>query len=93
MLRLETTTPQVCFIRMVRTALGMSVAQLSRRMSVTMAAIYNAEDAEHSGGLTLLRMGEIAEAMNSRFVCGMVPMGKTHRVGSSLWSCHDPWRV
>jgi len=65
--------PKEGWIRTARKALSMSAAQLARRMGVTRAAISNTEKAELSGGVTLKRLEELAEAMNCRFVYAIVP--------------------
>jgi predicted DNA-binding mobile mystery protein A len=66
-------TPPEGWIRTMRKALGMSGAQLARRMGVTRARISNAEQAEMSGGATLKSMKATAQAMDCRFVYAIVP--------------------
>ena len=65
--------PSEGWIRTVRKALGMSGAQLARRMGVTRARIAQAEQAELEGGITLKSMQATAEAMGCRFVYAFVP--------------------
>jgi predicted DNA-binding mobile mystery protein A len=66
-------TPSEGWLRSVRKALGMSGAQLARRMGVTRARISNAEKDELRGAVTLQSMQTAAEAMGCRFVYAMVP--------------------
>jgi len=66
-------TPAEGWIRTVRKALGMSGAQLAKRMGVTRARIAQAEKAELDGGVTLKSMQATAEAMGCRFVYAFVP--------------------
>ena len=66
--------PPEGWIRTMRKALGMSGAQLARRMGVTRARISYAEQAELSGGMTLNSMQAAAEAMGCRFVYAFVPV-------------------
>lgn len=66
-------TPTEGWIRTVRKALGMSGAQLAKRMGVTRARIAQAEKAELDGGVTLKSMQAAAEAMGCRFVYAIVP--------------------
>lgn len=66
-------TPPEGWIRTVRKALGMSGAQLARRMGVTRARIAQAEKAELDGGVTLRSMQAAAEAMGCRFVYAFAP--------------------
>jgi predicted DNA-binding mobile mystery protein A len=66
-------TPSEGWLRTVRKALGMSGAQLARRMGVTRARIAAAEKDELDGGITLKSMQATAEAMGCRFVYAIVP--------------------
>ena len=66
-------TPPEGWLRTVRKALGMSGAQLAKKMGVTRARIAQAEQAEISGGTTLKSMQAAAEAMGCRFVYAIVP--------------------
>lgn len=66
-------TPSEGWMRTVRKALGMSGAQLAKRMGVTRARIAQAEHAELTGGTTLKSMQAAAEAMGCRFVYAIVP--------------------
>lgn len=65
--------PPEGWLRTVRKALGMSGAQLARKMNVTRARIAQAENAELNGGITLKSMQATAEAMGCRFVYAIVP--------------------
>lgn len=66
-------TPSEGWLRTARKALGMSGAQLARRIGVTRARIASAEQAELSGGITLKSLQTAAEAMGCRFVYAIVP--------------------
>ena len=65
--------PSEGWIRTVRTALGMSGAQLGRRLGVTRASVSNTEKAELNGGVTLKAMQQMAEGMGCRFAYAIVP--------------------
>jgi predicted DNA-binding mobile mystery protein A len=65
--------PSEGWIATTRKALGMSAAQLGRKLDVTRARISQAEQAELSGGVTLKTMQTAAEAMGCRFVYAIVP--------------------
>jgi len=69
--------PSEGWLRTVRKALGMSGAQLSKKMGVTRARVAQAENAELTGGITLKSMRATAEAMGCRFVYAVVP---PHRI-------------
>jgi predicted DNA-binding mobile mystery protein A len=65
--------PTEGWIATVRKALGMSGAQLARRLGVTRARISQVERAELSGGVTLKAIQAIAQTMGCRFVYAIVP--------------------
>jgi predicted DNA-binding mobile mystery protein A len=74
------STPPEGWIVTVRKALGMSGAQLAKRLGVTRARVSQAERAETDGGVTLKTMQTIAEAMGCRFVYAIVPDGRIRDV-------------
>lgn len=61
------------WLKTARTALGMSGAQLARRVGVSRASVSRAERAEPSGRVTLKTMRAMAEAMDCRLVYAVVP--------------------
>jgi len=65
--------PPEGWIATARKALGMSGAQLAKRLGVTRARVSQAERAEPSGSITLKTMRATAEAMGCRFVYAIVP--------------------
>jgi predicted DNA-binding mobile mystery protein A len=69
----QTVLPPEGWIATTRKALGMSAAQLARRLGLTSARIFQAEQAEPLGGVTLKTMHAMAEAMGCRFVYAIVP--------------------
>lgn len=71
--REQRTQPREGWIATARKALGMSAAQLGRRLGVTRARVSQAEHAEVLGGVTLKTMQTMAEAMGCRFVYAIVP--------------------
>jgi predicted DNA-binding mobile mystery protein A len=73
-------TPAEGWLRTARKALGMSGAQLARRMGVTRARIAHAEHAELSGAITLKSMQAAAEAMGCKFVYAIVPPGSVEEL-------------
>jgi predicted DNA-binding mobile mystery protein A len=68
-------TPPEGWLRTVRNALGMSGAEVAKKMGVTRARVTQAEHAELAGGITLKSMQATAEAMGCRFVYAIVPTG------------------
>lgn len=73
--------PSEGWIATTRKALGMSAAQLARRLGVTRARASKVEQAERVGGVTLRTMRAAAEAMGCRFVYAIVPVeGRVEKV-------------
>ena len=69
----DVTTPPEGWLCTVRKALGMSAAQLARRLGKSRALISKTEKSELDGGVTLKTMQSMAETMNCRFVYAIVP--------------------
>lgn len=67
--------PSEGWLRTVRQALGMSGAQLARKMGVTRSQISQSEKNELSGAISLKTLQAMAEAMNCRVVYALVPNG------------------
>lgn len=67
------SVPQKGWIRAIRTALGMTGAQLGRRLKTSRQRIARIEQDEKLGRVTLNTMQSAAEAMDCVFVYGLVP--------------------
>ncbi len=65
--------PDEGWIRTARKALGMSGADLARRLGKTRALVSQTEKAEQQGGVTLKLMQNMASAMGCKFVYAIVP--------------------
>lgn len=65
--------PQGGWLRGIRNALGMSVADVARRAGVTGPAVTQAERSERSGTIRLETLQRFAAAMNCRVVYAVVP--------------------
>lgn len=65
--------PNEGWIATVRKALGMSGADLARRLNVTRENVRKAEQSERAGAATLKTLQSAAEAMGCRFVYAIVP--------------------
>ena len=66
-------TPPEGWLRTERNALGMSGAEVGKKMGVTRARVTQAEHAELTGGVTLKSMKATADAMGCRFVYAIIP--------------------
>ncbi|MET0091013.1 MAG: mobile mystery protein A [Candidatus Thiodiazotropha sp.] len=69
----DLTMPSEGWLRTARKALGMSGAQLARRLGVTRAMVSNTERAEQDGGVTLKTLQNMAQAMDCRLVYAIIP--------------------
>lgn len=65
--------PKEGWIATVRKALGMSGAQLARRLNVTRGHVSKTEKAELAGSVTIKTMENMARGMDCRFVYAIVP--------------------
>lgn len=65
--------PKSGWIATVRKALGMSGAELGRRIDLKRGRISQVEKAESDGGVTLKTMEKMAEGLGCRFVYAIVP--------------------
>ena len=65
--------PSEVWVATVRKALGMSGAQLARRLGVSRASVSQTEKNEMSGSVTLKHMQKAANALGCRFVYAIVP--------------------
>jgi predicted DNA-binding mobile mystery protein A len=67
------TRPSRGWIRAVREALGMTTAQLAKRMDVSQPRIVELEKAEASGNITMRSLERAAEALGCQVVYALIP--------------------
>ncbi|MCB1827981.1 MAG: mobile mystery protein A [Coxiellaceae bacterium] len=65
--------PKKGWLRMLRSALGLSSYQLARRMAVSQSRVAQLERSEVNGSVTLKSLSAAAEAMNCQLVYAIVP--------------------
>ncbi len=65
--------PGTGWLKAIRKALGMSMQQMSAKLSISPQAINDAEKRELEGTLSIRTMKEMAKAMDMKFVYGFVP--------------------
>jgi len=65
--------PPKGWLRAVRDALGMTMAQFARRLGVSQPRIVQLEQSEASGSVTLNTLQRAAEALGCRLVYALVP--------------------
>ncbi|MBK7909287.1 mobile mystery protein A [Candidatus Pollutiaquabacter sp.] len=61
------------WVRSIRTAVGMSLAQLGRKLTMTKQGALDIERREQDGTITLKSLQEAARAMDMQLVYGFVP--------------------
>src|SRR6185312_67253 len=61
------------WIKAIREALGMTTAQLARRIGVKQPTLVNIEQSEAKGTVQLATLRRVAEAMNCKLVYALVP--------------------
>lgn len=66
-------TPERGWLRTIRESLGMSTAQLGRRLGVAKQTVSALERREQDGAVTLQALREAAAALNSELVYAIVP--------------------
>lgn len=65
--------PRQGWVRTIRKALGMTIRQLAKRLSVVPSRVVKIEASEMEGGVTLRTMQSVAEAVDCRFVYSFIP--------------------
>jgi predicted DNA-binding mobile mystery protein A len=83
----ETSRPPKGWVRAIRDALGMTTAQLARRLGVSQPRIVELEKSELSGGVTLHTLQRAAEALGCRLVYALIPekpLAETVRASAEL---------
>jgi predicted DNA-binding mobile mystery protein A len=73
MLQVEFQPPSGGWLRSIRSALGMTAAQLGHRVGVSQNAISEAELAEAEGRITLNTLRKVANGLNCQVVYTLVP--------------------
>lgn len=67
------TRPSRGWIRAVREALGMTTAQLARRMDVSQPRIVELEKAEATGNITMRSLERAADALGCQVIYALIP--------------------
>ncbi len=60
-------------VNTIRKGLGMSAAQLARRLGVTRAALYKLEEREVSRSITIKQLDKAADALDCEVVYALIP--------------------
>ena len=73
----DTTVPSKGWIHTLRTALQMSLRQLSVKASIVPQSLKDMENREVAGTITLKTLRDVANAMDMQLVYGFVPKNKS----------------
>lgn len=65
--------PAFGWIKSIRSALGMNLQQLGRRLQITKQSVQSIERREATGSITLKALHEVANALDMKLVYGFVP--------------------
>ncbi|MCA6495998.1 MAG: mobile mystery protein A [Sediminibacterium sp.] len=65
--------PPIGWIKSIRTALGMSLQQLGKKLNVTKQAALDIERREREGSITIKSLKDVANALDMQLVYGFVP--------------------
>ncbi len=69
----KVTPPPTGWIKAIRTAIGMSMLQLGKRLSISKQGVQDIERREKDGSITIKSLREAAKAMDMQLVYGFVP--------------------
>lgn len=81
-------SPNEGWVVTVRKSLGMSGAQLARRLGVTRASVSQTERKEMTGSVTIKHMQTVAEGMDCKFVYAIVPNGSPAKAIEDIIADH-----
>ncbi len=73
LLSTEATRPSRGWIRAIRETLGMTTAQLAKRLGVHQPRVIELERAEATGNITIKSLERAAEALGCRLVYALIP--------------------
>lgn len=69
----QVAIPPAGWIKAIRTAIGMSMQQLGKKLNVSKQGILDIEKREKDGAITIKSLKEIARALDMQLVYGFVP--------------------
>jgi len=69
----ESVIPTIGWIKTIRTALNMTLAQFAKRLGKTSPTVKELEDREANKTITLKKLMEVGEALDLKLVYGFIP--------------------
>ncbi|MDO9512896.1 MAG: mobile mystery protein A [Bacteroidales bacterium] len=73
----QVLVPNKGWIKAIRTALNMTMAQLGGKLNITRQGVNSIEESEAKGTISLNSLKEVGEALDLKFVYGYVPKDGT----------------
>ncbi len=70
----KVASPPTGWLKAIRSAIGMSLQQLSNRLSITKQSVQEIEQREKDGSITIKSLREAAKALDMQLVYGFVPV-------------------
>lgn len=67
------STPGKGWLKLVRSTLNMTLAQLGNKLGITKQGVLSLEESEAKGSISLKSLSQAAEAMDMKLVYGLVP--------------------
>jgi predicted DNA-binding mobile mystery protein A len=69
----KVVAPPTGWLKAIRTALGMSLEQMGKKLNVTKQSVLEMEVREKEGSITIKSLREAARALDMRLVYGLIP--------------------
>ncbi|MBX9780509.1 MAG: mobile mystery protein A [Chitinophagaceae bacterium] len=69
----KVASPPSGWLKAIRSAIGMSLQQVSNRLSITKQSVQEIEQREKNGSITIKSLREVAKALDMQLVYGFVP--------------------
>jgi predicted DNA-binding mobile mystery protein A len=69
----KVAAPPTGWLKAIRTAIGMSLEQLGKKLNVTKQSVLEMEEREKEGSITIKSLREAARALDMQLVYGLVP--------------------
>ena len=70
---LKITKPQKAWVKTIRTALGISLEQIAKKMHITKQSVRAIEEREKEGKITLKSLQEVAHILDMKLIYALVP--------------------
>jgi transcriptional regulator with XRE-family HTH domain len=77
--------PAPAFLRAIRNAIGIPIAEIARELKVNRSVLFRLEESEERGTISLKALERVAAAMGFKLVYAIVPQGKETLEEMSEW--------